>query len=369
MSEKMKNFGNAINRLMAGENFSKEMTRSLFVEIMKGEQSDIHQGALLAAITAKGPTPAEIAGAWQAIYELDTVKISPRVDKPLVDNCGTGMDAFKTFNISTCSGIVAAAGGVCLARHGARAMTSRCGTVDILETLGVDVECSAATVGTSIEQSGIGIFNGMSPQVHPQALGRILSQMSFGSILNIAASLANPVNPRYGVRGVYARDMVHPVLETMQEIGFEKAIVFHGDSGNGVGGMDELSPGGESFVAELQDDGSVRNYLLRPESVGLKTITALGDIAAGSDPEAEAVRILKVFTGREKAAMYDTICLNAAPILYIADEVENLTEGVERARDIIDSGQALAKLSAWVKSQQEDAGGGEERLAALLEKV
>lgn len=369
MNEKMKNFGNAINRLIARENFSREETRALFAEIMEGEQSEIHQGALLAAITAKGPTPAEIAGAWQAIYELDTVKVSPRTDKPLVDNCGTGMDAFKTFNISTCAGIVAAAGGVYLARHGARAMTSRCGTVDVCEQLGIDVECSAAAVCASIEKSGIGIFNGMSPQVHTQALFRILSQMSFGSILNIAASLANPAKPRYGVRGVYSQAMVNPVLETMQEIGFERAIVFHGDSGNGVGGMDELSPGGESFVAELRPDGSVDNYSLTPESVGLTTTTALGDIAAGSDIEAEAVRILKVFSGREKAAMYDTICLNAAPILYIAGEVENLAAGVEKARDIIDSGQALAKLNAWVKAQQGNGTDGEQRLAALLEKV
>jgi anthranilate phosphoribosyltransferase len=369
MNDKMKNFGNAINRLIAGENFSKEATRTLFAEILAGEQSEIHQGALLAAITAKGPTPAEIAGAWQAIYELDTVKSAPRTEKPLVDNCGTGMDAFKTFNISTCSGIVASAGGVCLARHGARALTSRCGTVDICEALGVDVECSAATVSSSIEKSGIGIFNGMSPQVHPQALFRILSQMSFGSILNIAASLANPVKPRYGVRGVYAKSMVKPVLETMQEIGFEKAIVFHGDSGNGVGGMDELSPGGESFVAELRIDGSVHDYSLRPEKVGLKTTTTLAGIAAGNDLKTEAVRILKVFSGRDKSVMYDTICLNTAPILYIADEVKDLTEGVEKARDIIDSGRALAKLSDWVKTQQEVGSSGEQRLAALLEEV
>jgi len=131
MKDKIKNFGNSIDLLIAGKNLTREQTRDLFSEILLGKQTEIHQGAFLAAITAKGPDPGEIAGAWQAIYELDTVKVSPDTGKPLVDNCGTGMDSFKTFNISTCAAIVAAAGGTCLARHGARAITSRCGTVDL----------------------------------------------------------------------------------------------------------------------------------------------------------------------------------------------------------------------------------------------
>ena len=196
--------------MIAGEDLSREETRGLFSELLNGEQTDIHQGALLSAITAKGPNPAEIAGAWEAIFDLDTVKVTPDVQEPLIDNCGTGMDSIKTFNISTASAIVAAGGGVYLARHGARAITSRCGTVDICETLGIDVECKSEVVKTSIEKTGIGLFNGMSPHVHPRALFRILSQMSFGSILNIAASLSNPAKPEHGVRGVYSEKMILP---------------------------------------------------------------------------------------------------------------------------------------------------------------
>ncbi|MBW1836742.1 MAG: anthranilate phosphoribosyltransferase [Deltaproteobacteria bacterium] len=369
MKDSMKQFGQSINRLIAGEDLSRDLTRDLFSEILLGEQSEIHQGAFLSAITAKGPNPKEIAGAWQAIYELDTIKVSPSIKKPLVDNCGTGMDGFKTFNISTCSAIVAAAGGVCLARHGARAITSRCGTVDICETLGVDVECQSETVQKSIEKTGIGLFNGMSPDTHPQALFRILSRMRFGSILNIAASLANPANPNCGVRGVYSREMIDPVIQTMKEIGFKKALVFHGMTGNGSGGIDELSPVGESYVAELEPDGSIVHYTVDPESVNLKNSIALKDIAAGDNRMEEALRLLRVLSGKDTGALYETVCLNAAPIFYVAEEADDLLKGVEKARDTIDSGLALDKLKQWVQAQNRNPRAGEKKLTSLLEML
>ena len=366
MEEKMKQFGQSINSLIAGRDLGREQTRRLFSEILLGEQSEIHQGAFLSAITAKGPSPAEIAGAWEAIYEIDTTKVLPETKTPLVDNCGTGMDAFKTFNISTGAAVVAAAGGVCVARHGARAITSRCGTVDLCEMLGVDVECDSDTVRQSIEKTGIGLFNGMSPATHPKALFRILSQMSFGSILNIAASLANPANPALGVRGVYSADMIDPVAQTMKEMGFKKALVFHGTSGNGVGGMDELSPVGKSHVGELGPDGQITRYTVDPKSLGLNNGVSLVDIAAGTDRREEALRLLRVLSGADKGPSYETICLNAAPIFYVADQADSLQQGMEKARETIDSGKALNKLRQWVKAQNRDPRKGEESLEALL---
>jgi len=369
MNDKFKKFGNSITALISGKDLSREQTKELFSEILNNKQSEIHQGAFLAAITAKGPCPDEIAGAWDAIYDIDTAKIRPNTKQPMVDNCGTGMDSFKTFNISTAAAIVAAAGGICLARHGARAITSRCGTVDLCEALGVDVECPVETVKTSIEKVGIGLFNAMSPFVHPQALFRILSRMSFGSILNIAASLANPVMPEYGVRGVYAKQMISPVIETMKEIGFKKAMVFYGSSGNGTEGMDELSPVGKSYVAELEPDGNILHYTVNPSSVGLMNTIKLKDIAARIDPREEAHRLLRLFTGIDKGPLYDTICLNTAPIFYVTKEVDTLQKGVEKARDIIDSGQAMDKLWQWVQAQNRNPHAGKENLKALLEKI
>ena len=370
MNTRFKEFGNAVNRLIVGEDLTREETQHLVSEILEGKQSEIHQGAFLAALTAKGPTPDEIAGAWEAIYDIDTVKVKPVPDKePLVDNCGTGMDSFKTFNISTAAAIIAAAGGVSLARHGARAITSRCGTVDLCEALGIDVECPPEIVKTSIETTGIGLFNGMSATVHPQALFRILSQMSFGSILNIAASLANPACPDYGVRGVYSRDMIAPVIHTMKAIGFKRAMVFHGLTGNGVGGMDELSPVAESFVAELAANGNITNSTLLPAEVGLRFRSPLEEISAGSDPHHEALRLLKVFTGRDKKGLYETICLNTAPIFYIANKVPSLKAGVEKARDIVDSGKAMDKLKQWVNAQNQDAANSAKRLDAFKKEI
>jgi len=369
MNDKFKKFGNSITSLISGIDLNRKQTRELVSEILNNKQSEIHQGAFLAAITAKGPCPDEIAGAWDAIYDIDTVKIRPDTKQPMVDNCGTGMDSFKTFNISTAAAIVAAAGGICLARHGARAITSRCGTVDLCETLGVDVECPVETVKTSIEKVGIGLFNAMSPFVHPQALFRILSQMSFGSILNIAASLANPVMPKYGVRGVYAKQMISPVIETMKEIGFKRALAFHGTSGTGVGGIDELSPVGKSYVAELEPDGNILRYTVDPNSVGLMNTIKLKDIAARNDPREEAHRLLRLFTGIDKGPLYETICLNTAPIFYVTKEVDTLQKGVEKARDIIDSGQAMDKLWQWVQTQNRNPHAGKENLKALLEKI
>ncbi|MGB9499728.1 MAG: anthranilate phosphoribosyltransferase [Dissulfuribacterales bacterium] len=369
MNDSFKRFGKVVTGLISGKDLTREQTRELFSEILNNKPSEMHQGALLAAVTAKGPCPDEIAGVWDAIYHIDTAKIRPNTKQPVVDNCGTGMDSFKTFNISTAAAIVAAAGGICLARHGARAITSRCGTVDLCEVLGVDVECSMETVKTSIEKTGIGLFNAMSPLVHPRALFRILSRMSFGSILNVAASLANPAMPEYGVRGVYTRKMVLPVIETMKKIGFKRAIVFYGSNGNGNGGMDELSPIAKSWVAELSEDGNIKHYSLSPETMGIRYPVTPDEIAGGNDPEKEARRLLKVFTSKENKALYETICLNAAPIFYVAGKTTDIKSGIEKSRDIIDSGKAMDKLKEWVVTQHRKSDTGKKQLEHLMQHL
>jgi anthranilate phosphoribosyltransferase len=185
---KKEDFGSMITELIGGRNLTRSEACEMFRQVLMNEQPELHQGAFLAAMTAKGVTPEEIAGIWKAIYEYDTMKISPVVLSPLVENCGTGMDTLNTFNISTAASIVAAANGICMAKHGARAITSRCGAVDILEAVGVDVECEVEIVKRSIEKAGIGIFNGMNPRIHPQ-LARILSQIRFENCMKMVKSL------------------------------------------------------------------------------------------------------------------------------------------------------------------------------------
>ncbi len=365
MEEQLRQFGSGVNDLISGKNLSRAQAKDLFRQVLLNEQPDLQQGAFLAAITAKGATPQEIAGSWEAIYEIDTIKVTPNVTSPLVDNCGTGMDTLKTFNISTAASIIAAADGIVMAKHGARGITSKCGTVDMLEALGVDVECDVSVVKRSIEEAGIGIFNGMSPKVHPTALGRILSQIRFGTILNIAGSLANPALPKYGVRGVYSRDMLEPTLLTMKEIGYKQALVFHGLNAEGNKGMDEMSTLGPTTVMELGKDSVISTYQIVPEELGIK-VARDGDILTSGNKEVEVLRLLRLINGDEEGPRQDIVCLNAAPILCMMGRAATLKEGVERARSLVQNGKALRKLQEWTRSQNTDPSLGETRFNELM---
>ncbi|MCF7634573.1 MAG: anthranilate phosphoribosyltransferase [Dehalococcoides mccartyi] len=364
---RVKNFGAVISRLISKENLNREEVKDCFCQIMRNEQPDLQQGAFMAALTAKGETAPEIAGVWEAIYEQDTVRVKPLVNKPLVDNCGTGMDSLKTFNISTAASIVAAAGGVVLAKHGARALSGSLGTIDMLESLGVDVETDVETVRRSIETAGIGIFNGMSAKVHPQALFRILSQIRFGTTLNIAGSLANPALPRYAVRGVYSAELLQPVAEVMREIGYKKALVIYGSAPGGRG-MDELSVLGESRIAELGEDGQIIKYSLSPADFGLKP-GRTEDILTSGDKQRETLRLLRILSGGENGAAFNAVCLNAAPVFYIAGESDSLQQGYAKAAEIIRSGAAIAKLRQWVQTQNANPQAGLARLDSLLAEL
>ncbi len=363
-------FGAEVQRLIDGQDLSRERIYDLFRQVLLGEQPELQQGALLAALVAKGETPEEIAGAWQAIVEFDTVPAvvaSATAAGPLVENSGTGMDALKTFNVSSAAAIIAAARGARLARHGARALTSSCGAVDILESVGVDVDCDGATVERSIDIAGIGLFNGMSPAVHPGGLGRILSQIRFGSTLNIAASLANPVRPTHGVRGVYADGLLGPVGDVMLEIGYEHALVVHGYDDRREAGMDELSVLGASVVNEVRADGRRDSYTVEPEDFGMRR-AAHGEIAPLGSLRDESVRFLQVLAGRDHEACGDAACLNAAAVLYVAGVATDLGDGLAQAREVVASGAAIEKLEEWVAAQAggvEQRTAGEARLSAL----
>jgi anthranilate phosphoribosyltransferase len=368
IEDKMKDFGIKITGIIRGRDLTRSEACEMFRQMLINEQPDLQQGAFLAAMTAKGPIPGEIAGIWEAIYEYDTVKVTPAVSQPLVENCGTGMDALNTFNISTAASIVAVAnGGICMAKHGARAITSRCGAVDILEAVGVDVECEVEIVKRSIEKAGIGIFNGMSPKIHPQ-LARILSQIRFGTFLNIAASLANPALPRYAVRGVYSKHLVEPVAMMMREIGYRRAFVVHGVNEDGTKGMDEVSTIGETIVAELHEKGEITTYTVTPEEFGIQRADERALLPASNIKE-EALCFLGLLSSVEQGPKADIVCLNAAPILYIMGKARDLSEGVEMAKRTLESGKAILKLREWTREQNSDAEQDENKLDCLLKEI
>ena len=361
-----KAFGAVITRLIQKENLTRKEARQAFVTVLNNQTTDMQQGAFLSALAAKGETALEVAGAWEAIYDFDTTKVHINKALDLVENSGTGMDTFKTFNISTAASIIAAAGGIPMARHGARAITSVCGTVDLAEAMGVDVECEAAIVAKSIETAGLGLFNGMSPHIHPMALGRILSQIHFGSTLNIAASLANPALPATGVRGVYSRKMIRPVAQVMQTIGYENALVLHGSIDHSTRGMDEASVCGTTFCARISGDNAIEEFSLDPKRLGLK-VQDCSDLSPEPGIEIEARRFVSLMTGREEGARKDAVLLNAGLIHYAAGKVSSVEQGIEQAARALEKGKAFDTLEKWVAAQNTEPQKGLDTLHRLVQ--
>ena len=362
----MKDYGQVISQLMNKESLSKKQSKEMFMEILNDKQTAMQQGAFLAALSAKGATPEEVAGSFEAIYEVDTFKVNPITEFPVVDNCGTGMDSFKTFNISTIASIIAAAAGIPMAKHGSRALTSICGTIDVLEALGIDMESSVELVKESIEKAGIGIFNGMSPKVHPVALGRVLSQISFGSVLNISASLANPALPQYGVRGVYSREMLDFVPEIMREIGYKKAIVVCGEVGEYT--IDEASTLGNTHIAELKEDGTIEKYSFSPQDMGID-LGMIDEIRTFDSVEASALCIVRLLKGKETKTREDIVALNTGLVLYLRDKATSIREGYEMAIELIHNGASWEKLQTWVNYQNQDSQKGLNKLKRLEERA
>lgn len=360
-------FGAYVQQLIERKNLSRTESYRLFRELLLYSQPDLQQGAFLAALAAKGETADEIVGAWQAIDELDTVHVNG-LPETILDNSGTGMDGFKTFNVSSAAALVVAAHGIPVARHGARAITSRCGTVDIMEAMGINVECPPSAVAHSINTAGIGLFNGMSSQVHPGGLGRILSQIRFGTTFNIAASLANPARPRHAMRGIYSPKLLEPVSQVMELIGFQRALVVHGCVDDHGTGIDELSVCGISSICHI-DAERKHCFEIAPEDVGIPRYSA-AEIAATASLEQEAQRFFSVVSGSGKfRGCEDFVALNAGAILWMEGVSPSLTAGVSDARHTLVAGAALDKLRSWCSSQGHTDGSGLKRLSILEKKV
>lgn len=360
--EKNVKLGRYIGRLIRGEDLARESAYDAFSMILANEVTEMQQGAFLAALTAKGETAQEVAGGWKAVYEMDTQKVDFG-DLTVVDNCGTGMDTFKTFNISTAASLVAAAGGIKVARHGSRAVTSSCGTVDMAELLGVDVECGVELVKKSVVDAGIGLFNGMSPEVHPMALGRILSQICFGSPLNIAASLAHPGLPKIAVRGVYSPALLQPVAEVMRAIGYSDALIVYGLIKGSEKGMDEASVCGETHAMQLKD-GVIEPLSFMPQDVGVGLYDA-DLISVETNRDQAAKEMYELLSGRGEPAKNDAVIVNSGLIFYVQKTVSTIKDGVAMARELLLSGKACETLEQWVSVQNRDVDAGLAKLEAL----
>jgi len=310
--------------------------------IMSGMTTPAQIGAFLAGLRLKGEKPSEIA-AFAKVMRAFSKKVSPEIPKNdiMVDTCGTGGDAIKTFNISTLSALVLAAAGVRVAKHGNRSITSTCGSADLLEGFGVNINAQPEIVKKCIEKVGIGFM--FAPVFHPamkHALGP-RKELGIRTVFNILGPLTNPAEAKAQIVGIYSPDLTEKIAQTLKLLGIKRALTFHG-----MPGLDEFSNIGRTFVSELEN-GGVRNYVVQVEDFGLTKAT-IGDIKGGT-VEKNIQISLSILNG-EKSPKMDIVLMNAAAGLYVASKVDALKDGVELARDVINTGKPHEVLRNLVET-------------------
>ncbi|WP_306478434.1 anthranilate phosphoribosyltransferase [Methyloversatilis sp.] len=320
------------------EIFRDEMT-ALMRQIMTGEVSPTLIAAILIGLRVKKETVGEIAAAARVMREL-SVKVPVDDTQTLVDTCGTGGDGAHTFNISTAAMFVAAAAGARVAKHGGRASSSQSGSADVLEALGMTLNLTPAQVATCIEQAGVGFMfapNHHSAMKHAAPVRR---ELGVRTMFNILGPLTNPAGAANQVMGVFHADLVGILARVLKELGSRNVLVVHGRDG-----LDELSISGDTFVGELRD-GEVREYTVHPSDVGLP-VHAL-DTLRVADVQASRDMLLAALDGSFAPAR-DIVLLNAGASLHVAGVADSLRDGVDRAREAVESGAARARVDALVE--------------------
>lgn len=305
-----------------------------FGRIMRGEAGPAETGELLLALRERGETSSEVAGGVRALRSA-MVEVALE-DDGLVDTCGTGGGTLTTFNISTVAALVAAGGGVPVAKHGNRSFTSRCGSADVLEALGVAVELGPEAVASVFDASGFCFM--YAPRFHPamRHVAPVRRRLGVTTIMNLLGPLTSPARVRRQVVGVSDPDRVELIADALRELGHERALVVHGEPG-----MDELSPLGRTRGVRL-DGGELEPFELRPESLGWDGLDPDG--LRGGDPAHNARVAGRVLSGEERGAARAAAVLNAAAAFWAAGRVDSLEDGVEAARASLDGGGAREAL-------------------------
>ena len=327
-------FKDALQSLIDRKDFTHEQMLAVMRQVMGGELTPVQIASLLVGLRMKGETVDEIAAAAEVMRELSS-KVSIKDDAHLIDTCGTGGDGIQTFNVSTACAFVAAAAGARVAKHGGRSVSSACGSADVLEALGVNVNLTPAQVAKCVDEIGIGFMfapNHHSAMKHAAPVRR---ELGVRTLFNLLGPLTNPAGAKRQVMGVFHRDLTGLLARVLQRLGSEHVLVVHG-----ADGMDEISFAGDTYVAELKD-GQVREYRLNPQQFGMP----LHDVQGIRVQNAEQSRqiILAVLAG-ETGPARDIVLLNAGAAIYVAGLVEDLTAGIACAGRMIDSGDAKIKL-------------------------
>ena len=337
----------AIRILVERKELPFEIAQQSMREIMAGEATPSQVGAFLTALRMKGETVQEVT-AFAIVMRENSVRINPRVNGRTVDTCGTGGDQLKTFNVSTTSALVAAGSGITIAKHGNRSVTSKCGSADVLEAVGVNLNAPPATVQHAIEDVGVGFM--FAPAFHPAMKNAVMPRREIGirTVFNILGPLTNPANANAQVVGVYDSNLVLPLAEVLRKLGIEEAFVVHG-----MDGIDEISTVGKTKLAWVRD-GELINREITPQDMRLRQ--AKPTEISGFDVDQSARLIVNILRGGEdeKSARLEMVLANAAAAIVVAGKANDLAEGVEQARKTVSSGRGYEKLKALIEITRGD---------------
>lgn len=330
----------AISKVIEGHDLSEQEAGQAMEEIMSGNVTDAQIAAFLTGLRIKGEEVGEIVAFARIMREFCS-KISPKVKGLLVDTCGTGGDRIKTFNISTASAFVAAGAGIPIAKHGNKSVTSKCGSADVLETLGVNIELVPDKVEKCIERIGFGfmfapIFHGaMKYAIGPRR------EVGIRTVFNVLGPLTNPASAQAQVMGVYDPALTETLANVLKKLGLVHAMVVHG-----LDGLDEISNVGGTKISELKD-GKIHTYNMRPEDIGFACANPK-DIE-GHDAEGNATLMIKLLNG-DDGARRDVVLMNSAAAIVVGGKADSFEEGIEIATEAIDSGCAYEKLKALIRT-------------------
>lgn len=325
-----------LQNIVDGRDLSLEEAEALLGEVFNGS-TDAQIGALLIALRMKGESISEIAG-FARKMRASAVRISPKVKGTLVDTCGTGGDATNTINVSTAAAIVSASCGIPVAKHGNYAVSSKCGSANVLAELGVNISPQPGEVQNMIETVGIGFM--LAPLFHPamKRVGPLRKELGMRTIFNILGPLTNPAGAKAQVMGVYDPALCEKLAHVLKILGTDRAMIVHGS------GMDEITNTGKTQVSELLD-GQVRNYSIQPQDFGYPA--AKPEEIAGGAPEENARKLVRVMQG-ERSRGRDIIVMNSGAAVYVSGRAQTLAEGMKMSEEALDSGKALQTLKRMV---------------------
>lgn len=331
----------AIVKIVNKEDLSFDEAYTVMNEIMSGQTTPTQNSAFLAALSTKSTraeTTSEIAGCAAAMRDHATKLVT---DMDLFEIVGTGGDNSQSFNISTTSALVAAAGGMKVAKHGNRAASSKCGTADCLEALGVNIEQSPQRCLELLQEVGMCFFFAQKYHTSMKYVGAIRKELGFRTVFNILGPLTNPGSPRMQLLGVYDEYLVESLAQVLIDLGVRRGMVVYGQDK-----LDEISMSAPTTVCEFKD-GWFKSYTIKPEDFGFARCTK--EELAGGTPQENAEITLAILKGKEKGPKRNTVLMNAGASLYIGGKAESFQDGVGLAAQLIDSGRALATLHKFIE--------------------